>query len=105
MQINIVDAGTAVKHAVINDKAFKVQNAERFAGIDGHAVNRDVYARVLFGSTTIPIRVGVRGRSTNTPTLCAVPVNQYPNIKLRTLTLGIVQGLQNRLSGIVLFEI
>lgn len=44
MQVNIVQAGTAIKYAIVDDKAFKVQNTKGFTGIDWNAINRNIYA-------------------------------------------------------------
>lgn len=43
MQINIIQAGAAVEDAVINNKAFEMENAERLPGVNRHAVNGDIY--------------------------------------------------------------
>ena len=42
MQVNIIQTGAAVENAVINDKTFEVEDAERFPGIDRNAINRDI---------------------------------------------------------------
>ena len=47
MQVNIVQAGTAIKYAIVDDKAFKVQNTKGFTGIDWNAINRNIYPRFL----------------------------------------------------------
>lgn len=43
MQINIIQAGAAVEDAVINNKAFEMENAERLPSVNRHAVNGDIY--------------------------------------------------------------
>ncbi len=105
MQIDIVDAGAAIQHAVINNEAFKMQYAECFTGIHRHAINGNLDTGILFCGAAVPVRVGIGCSSTNAPTLCAMPVNQHANIEFRALTFGIVQGLQNHLSGVVLLKV
>lgn len=80
MKINIIQAGAAVEHTVINDETFKMQYAEGFAGIHRHAVNRDINARIFLRHAAVPVGVGVGCRSANAPALGSVPVNQDTNI-------------------------
>ncbi len=105
MQINIVQAGAAVEDAVIDNKAFEMENAERLPGVNRHAVNGDLYARIFSGHPAIPVGVGVGGGGADTATLSAVPVHEDANIQLRTLTLGVIQGLQNSFSAIILLQV
>ncbi|MNT24621.1 hypothetical protein D3C72_1601040 [compost metagenome] len=39
MQVNVIDAGTAVNHGIVDHKTFQVQHAQGFAGIHRHAVD------------------------------------------------------------------
>ena len=43
VQINIIKAGAAVKNLVVDNKAFKVHNAEEFAALYRDAIN--IHAR------------------------------------------------------------
>jgi hypothetical protein len=59
MQINIIQAGAAVEDAVIDNKTFEMENAERFPGIDRHAINRDIDAGIFLRHAAIPVGIGV----------------------------------------------
>ena len=59
MQVNVIQTGAAVEHAVINDKAFEMENAERFPGIDRNAINRDVDTGVFLSHAAVPVGIGV----------------------------------------------
>lgn len=48
MEIHIIQAGTAIKDAVINDKSFKMKNAKRFTGIHRYAIHRDINTRIFW---------------------------------------------------------
>src|SRR5690606_34482450 len=89
MQVNIIQTGAPVKHAVINNEAFIVEYAKRFTGINRYAVNRYLDARVFLGHTTVPVGIRIGCRRADASTLSAVPVNQYANVQFRTLPLGI----------------
>ena len=80
MQVNIVQAGTAIKYAIVDDKAFKVQNTKGFTSIDWNAINRNIYARIFLRHAAVPVSVSVRCRSANASTLCTMPVDQHPHI-------------------------
>ncbi len=104
MQINIIQAGAAVEDAVINNKAFEMENAERLPSVNRHAVNGDIY-RIFIGHPTIPVGIGIRGGGADTATLSAVPVHQNADIQFRTLAFGVIKGLQNSFSAIILLQI
>lgn len=104
MQINIIQAGAAVEDAVINNKAFEMENAERLPGVNRHAVNGDIY-RFSLAIRTIPVGIGIRGGGADTATLSAVPVHQNADIQFRTLAFGVIKGLQNSFSAIILLQI
>ena len=55
MQVNIVQAGTAIKYAIVDDKAFKVQNTKGFTSIDWNAINRNFYSRVFLRHAAVPL--------------------------------------------------
>lgn len=94
MQVNIVQAGTAIKYAIVDDKAFKVQNTKGFTGIDWNAINRNIYARIFLRHAAVPVSVSVRCRSANASTLCTMPVDQHPHIQFRTLPLASYNALR-----------
>ena len=59
MKVAIIEAGAAVKHAVINDEPLEMKNAERFTGIHRDAINRHVNARIFLRRVAIPVSIGV----------------------------------------------
>jgi hypothetical protein len=59
MKIDIIQTGAAVQHAVINDKSFEMQHAQRFAGIHRHAVNGHIDARIFLRRAAVPVSIGV----------------------------------------------
>ena len=59
MKVDIIEAGAAVKHAVINDEPLEMKNAERFTGIHRDAINRHVNARIFLRRAAIPVSIGV----------------------------------------------
>src|SRR5699024_12663177 len=97
MQVNIVQAGTAIKYAIVDDKAFKVQNTKGFTSIYWNAINRNIYARIFLRHAAVPVSVSVRCRSANASTLCTVPVDQHQHIQFRTLPLWLIQLVMNSL--------
>ena len=103
MQVNIVQAGTAIKYAIVDDKAFKVQNTKGFTGIDWNAINRNIYARIFLRHAAVPVSVSVRCRSANASTLCTMPVDQHPYIQFRTLPFSLIQRVQNAFATVILF--
>ena len=105
MQVNIVQAGTAIKYAIVDDKAFKVQNTKGFTSIDWNAINRNIYARIFLRHAAVPVSVSVRCRSANASTLCTMPVDQHPHIQFRTLPFSFIQRVQNAFATVILFEI
>ena len=88
IQIDIIDAGTAVNDGVVNNKAFEMQNTQRFAGIHRHPEDRDKQIRVRCGNGMIPVGVGGIRFCADTPALCAVPVNKDFNIQFRISLFG-----------------
>ncbi len=90
MQIDVIQTCAAVEHAIINDEAFEVEYAERFAGVNRDTINRHIYARVLLRHAAIPVGISVRCGCTNTAALSAMPVHQDANIQFRALTFGLV---------------
>ena len=105
MQVNIVQAGTAIKYAIVDDKAFKVQNTKGFTSIDWNAINRNIYARIFLRHAAVPVSVSVRCRSANASTLCTMPVDQHAHIQFRTLPFSLIQRVQNAFATVILFEI
>ncbi|MPN21860.1 hypothetical protein SDC9_169242 [bioreactor metagenome] len=105
MQIDIVKTGAAVQDAIINDKAFKVQHAEGFAGIDRHTVYRHIDTRIFMRHSAIPVGVGIGCCRANTSTLRTMPVDEYPNIQLRTLPFRLVKRAKNAFATVILFQI
>ena len=105
MEIHIIQAGAAIKDAVINDKSFKMKNAKRFTGIHRYAIHRDINTRIFLGRAAIPVSIGIRGSRTNTATLSTVPVNQHANIQFRTLTFRFIERVQDRTPTFILFKI
>ena len=105
MQVNIVQAGTAIKYAIVDDKAFKVQNTKGFTSIDWNAINRNIYARIFLRHAAVPVSVSVRCRSANASTLCTMPVDQHPHIQFRMLPFSLIQRVQNAFATVILFEI
>lgn len=105
MQIDVVQAGTAVKDAIINDKAFKMQYAKRFTRVNRHAVDRNIDAWVFLRHSAIPVSVSIGRGCANTPTLSAVPVDKYPNIQLRTLPFSLIERVEYALAAVILFKI
>ena len=105
MQMNIVQAGAAVEDAVIDNKAFEMENAERLPGINRHAVNGDIHTWVFIGHPAIPVGIGVGGGGADTTTLSTVPVYQNADIQFRTLAFGVVESLQNSFSAIILLQV
>ncbi len=75
VQVDVINAGTAVKQHVINNETFKVQYAQRFTRIHRDAVHRNHAVGMLLGHLTIPVGVSDAARGTNAPALGAVPVN------------------------------
>ena len=59
MKVDIIEAGAAVKHAVINDEPLEMKNAERFTGIHRDAINRHVNAGIFLRRAAIPVSIGV----------------------------------------------
>ena len=104
MQINIIQAGAAIKDTVINDKSFKMKNAKRFTGIHRYAIHRDINTRIFLGRAAIPVSIGIRGSRTNTATLSTVPVNQHANIQFWTLTFRFIERVQDRTPTFILFK-
>lgn len=105
MEIDIVQAGTAVQDAIINDKAFKMQYAKRFSRINRYAVNRDINAGVFLRQSAIPVCIGIRGRCANAPALRAMPVDQHPHVQFRTLPFSRIERVEYTFTPIVLFQI
>ena len=59
MKVNIIQTCAAVQHAVINDEALEMENAERFTGINRDAINRYIDARIFLRRAAIPVGIGV----------------------------------------------
>jgi hypothetical protein len=89
-----------MQHAVINNEAFKMQYAECFTGIHRHAINRTSTPKFSFA-----VRQYRSALVLDAAAQCAHAVRdasrQHANIEFQALTFGIVQGLQNHLSGVV----
>ena len=105
VQIHVVQARAAVEHAIIDDKAFEMQHAQRLAGIHRHAVDRYADVRVFLRHAAIPVGVSVRGFHADASALRAMPVHQDADVKLRALTLGFIKCRQHAFAAIVLLKI
>lgn len=90
IQIDIIDAGTAVNDGVVNNKAFQVQNTQCLAGIYRHPEDRDKQVWVRCRNGMIPVGVGGIRFCADTPALCTVPVNKDFNIQFR---IGLFGGI------------
>ena len=105
MQINVVDAGATVDHGIVDHKALQVQYAQRFAGIDRHAVDRHRLLGMLAGHGTVPVGVGIGGGGADAAALCAVPVDQHADFQLGPPLLGLIQRVEDLAPGVVMLQI
>ena len=105
MQINIIQAGPAIQDAVIDDKAFKMQDAKRFSGVNRNTVDRNINTWVFLCHSAIPVSVGIRCRSTNTSALGSVPVDKHPDIQFRTLPFCRIERVEYAFATVILFQV
>lgn len=105
MQIDVINAGAAVDHGIIDHEALQVQYAQRFAGIDRHAVDRHRLLWMLAGHGAVPVGVGIGGGGADAPALCAVPVDQHVDFQLGPLLLGLIQRVEDLAPGVVMLQI
>lgn len=59
VQINIINAGAAVKDTVINDEPFEMQNTKRFTRIDRYAVDTHIYTWIFLSHAAVPVCIRV----------------------------------------------
>ena len=104
VQVHVIEAGTAVDHAVVNDEAFKVQHPEQFTGLHRHAVNR--HLRVMCQRLRlIPGRIAWLLARANQSALSAQPIDHDHDFKLGPGGFGGMQGIENFLSGFILLQV
>ncbi|MNI12093.1 hypothetical protein D3C73_652610 [compost metagenome] len=104
VQIHVVQARTAVDHAVIDHEAFKVQHTEQFAGLYRNAVDRH-FAGMGAGHFLIPGGVARLLAGTDQAALGAQPVDDHHHVQFRTRQFGRVQGIENFLAGFILLQV
>ena len=105
MQVNIVQTGPAVQDAVINDKAFEMQDAKRFTGVNRNAIDRNIDTRVFLRHSAIPVSIGIGCRSPNTTALGSVPVDKHPDIQFRTLPFCRIESVKYAFTTVILFQV
>ena len=105
MQVNIVQAGAAVEQRIVNNKAFEMQYAQCFAGIDRDAVNRNRDIGILARHLAIPVRIGHAFSVTDAAALCPVPVHQHADIQRWPRAFGGVERGQDGAPGVIIFQI
>ncbi len=104
VQVDVVDAGAAVDHAVVDQTALEVQHPEQFAGLHRHAVNRH-FLIVFEVLRLVPGRVAGLASGTDQAALRAEPVDQHHHIQLRPRGFGSVQRVENLLAGFILLQV
>ncbi|MNP14957.1 hypothetical protein D3C76_1072960 [compost metagenome] len=92
VQVNVIEAGTAVQYTVINDETFEMQNTKRFTCVYGHSVNTNINPWVFLRHTAVPVSIGIGRCRTNSTALRAMPVNQYTNVKFRALAFSFIDS-------------
>ncbi len=105
MQVDIVQAGTAVKYGIVNDEAFIVQHAQRFTGIHRHAINGDINPGILLRQTAVPVGIRIGRCGADTATLGTMPVDQDADIQLRTLAFRFIERRHNAFTTVVLLKV
>jgi hypothetical protein len=86
VQVDIVEAGSAVNDQVIDDETFQMQHAKQLPRLGGDAINRDFYGMQI-GLLAIPCGITIGFALADAATLGSVPVDQdaYISAGLRCL--------------------
>ena len=104
MQVDVVQTGAGVDHAIVDDAAFEVQHPEQFAGLHWHAMNRDVQpAQLTLG--LIPGGIARLTPGPQQPAPGAEPVDHDGDLQAWPRGLGLVQGIQHFLASLILLQV
>ncbi|MNV69494.1 hypothetical protein D3C71_1624070 [compost metagenome] len=104
VQVHVVKAGAGVDHAVVDDAALQVQHAKQLAGLHRYAMDDDVQPMVL-ALGLVPGGVTRLAPGAQQAAAGTEPVDHDGDFQPWPRGLGLVQGIQHFLAGLVFLQV
>ena len=104
LKVDVIEAGAAVEHGIVDDEALEMKDAQKFSALYRHTVNRHARPELLRHSL-VACRVTCRFSLADQPALRPMPVDVDGDFELRVGRMRRIEGIENLAAGIVILQV